>query len=106
MEALTKLRDSEEGCPEFVEIVDGFLSVETVGVAKAFAEVKNNREMSETSRVLYEEILLKKRMNFTDMISYIPAIIVVGGYFIGPFCYYVFGSVMDMFDTLETFSNF
>lgn len=105
-EALIELRDSEMDSPEFVEIVDGFLAVESVGVARAFAEVQNNREMSENSRVFFEDMLLEKKVDFTDMIAMIPAVIVIGGYFIGPFCYYVLGSLMDMFDMLESFNAF
>lgn len=105
-DALLELRDSELDSPEFVEIVDGFLSVETVGVARAFAEVQNNREMSENSRAFFEDMLLEKKVDFTDTLAMIPAAVVLGGYFIGPFCYYVLGSVLDMFDMLETFNTF
>lgn len=105
-EALLELRDNEIDCREFVELIDGFLAVESVGVNKAFAEVYNNREMSENSRIFLEDVLMEKKRDITDMISMIPMAVVIGGYFVVPLCYYTFSSLSGVFDMLETFNGF
>lgn len=102
-EALVALKDRESSDTEFVEIVDGFLAVETVGAMTAFAEVENNRKMSESMHALNEDILLEKRTDYSELLSLLPTVVVMGIYFIVPFCYYVFGSIMEVFTMLEAF---
>lgn len=83
-EALLALKEEEKNCADFVELVDGFLAVENVGVKNAFAEVHNNREMSESMRMLKDEMLLEKKMDSTEVLAMLPSIIVVGGYLLLP----------------------
>lgn len=102
--ALRELRDAEKGNEEFIELVDGFIAVEKVGIAAAFAEVAGNREMAQVIRELDEERNLLKQKDITDTLSMIPAVLVVGVYFIGPFTLNVFSRLMVMFEMLEGFA--
>ena len=103
-EALYELRRAEQGSDEFTDIIDGFIDVEKVGVATAFAEVAGNREMEQEIKALNEERNLERQRDFTSMISYVPAVLCVGVYFIAPFAINVISRLFVMFEMLEGFS--
>lgn len=103
-EALYELRRAEQACDEFTDLIDGFIAVEKVGVATAFAEVAGNREMEQEIKALNEERNLERQKDLTSTISYIPAILAVGIYFIAPFAVNVISRLFVMFEMLEGFS--
>lgn len=103
-EALYELRLAEKDCDEFVELIDGFIAVEKVGVATAFAEVAGNREMEQEIKELDEERHLERQRDLTSTMSKIPAVLAVGVYFIAPFAINVISRLFVMFEMLEGFS--
>lgn len=99
--ALQELKDAERDSEEFVELVDGFIAVEKVGVAVAFAEVSGNREMTQVIKELDEEKNLSRQRDKTSMLSLIPAVLVVVVYFILPFSLNVLSRLFAMFEMLK-----
>ncbi len=86
----------------FRNLIDGFKNVDAVGVREAFAEVQSNIESDEKVEALYEEISFGRRLNAIEILAYIPAVMVVGVYFILPFLLVSLEGVMELFETIET----
>ncbi len=85
----------------FEELADGFLSVDEVGIAKAFAEVEHNRVLLEKMSQLEAEINLEKKKDSTELLSKIPMFLTVGVYFIIPFFLFSMYGVFEVFKLLE-----
>ena len=85
----------------FAELADGFLSVDEVGIAKAFAEVEHNRILLEKMSQLEAEISLEKKKDSTELLSKIPMFLAVGVYFIIPFFLFSMYGVFEVFELLE-----
>lgn len=101
--ALRKLR--EEGGkqhPAFAEIAEEFLAVDEVGIEMAFAGVENNRKMLEQMEQLEADIKMEQRKDGMELIVRIPAILVVGLYFIIPFLYSALSGVKEVFSVIES----
>lgn len=85
----------------FAELADGFLAVDEVGIAKAFAEVEHNRILLEKMSQLEAEISLEKKKDSTELLSKIPMFLAVGAYFIIPFFLFSMYGVFEVFELLE-----
>lgn len=97
--ALEYLHNDEN--PSFRSLIDGFRSVDAVGIKAAFAEVRADIKSDERTEELYDEMNFDRKLNAIELISYLPAILVVGVYFILPFMLVSFEGVFEVFDTLE-----
>lgn len=100
-QALLELKDAERETEEFCELIDGFLAVEKVGVAAAFAEVTGNREMSQVIKELDEEKQLSRKTDQTDTMALVPGFLVVIVYFVLPFSLNVLSRLFVMFEMME-----
>lgn len=85
----------------FEELADGFLSVDEVGIAKAFAEVEHNRILLEKMSQLEAEINLERKKDSTEILAKIPMFLTVGVYFIIPFFLFSMYGVFEVFELLE-----
>ncbi len=85
----------------FEELADGFLSVDEVGIEKAFAEVEHNRVLLEKMSQLEAEINLEKKKDSTELLTKIPIFLTVGVYFIIPFFLFSMYGVFEVFTLLE-----
>ena len=101
--ALLQLKEQESAYPQFTELVDGFLCADNAGIEKAFDEVANNREMFEKIRELENEIALEETRDWTELIAYLPVVLIFGTYFILPFVIHSLGSVSEIFEIMESF---
>ena len=100
--ALQKMKEEGEQLhSSFAELADGFLSVDEVGIAKAFAEVEHNRILLEKMSQLEAEINLEKKKDSTELLSKIPMFLAVGVYFIIPFFLFSMYGVFEVFELLE-----
>ena len=104
-EALYTLKMEEKDSPRFTEIIDGFLSVDTAGIQMAFDEIGSNREMLEKTEALEEEINLNRHVDMADIVAYIPALLVVGVYFIVPICMSAIVGTSDIFALMDEFNK-
>ena len=104
-EALYTLKMEEKDSPRFTEIIDGFLSVDTAGIQMAFDEIGSNREMLEKTEALEEEINLNRHVDMADIVAYIPALLVVGVYFIVPICMSAIVGTGDIFALMDEFNK-
>ncbi len=82
-------------------LADAFLSVDEVGIEKAFAEVENDRRLLEKISRLDAEVAQEKKRDAMELLSQIPMILSVGVYFILPFFLHSLQSVSDVFKLLE-----
>ena len=103
LEALLVLKQEEKETETFCELVDGFIAVDKVGVASAFAEVFGNREMTQILSELEAEKQLSRKKDQTDTLALLPAILSVGVYFVLPFCINVLSRLFVMFQMMEDF---
>jgi len=85
----------------FEELADAFLSVDEVGISKAFAEVESNRRLLEKMTQLEEEISMERKLDNTDLVAKIPMVLSVGAYFIIPFFIFALQEVTEVFELLE-----
>ena len=100
--ALKKMKEEGEKLhSSFAELADGFLAVDEVGIAKAFAEVEHNRILLEKMSQLEAEINLEKKKDSTELLSKIPVFLAVGVYFIIPFFLFSMYGVFEVFELLE-----
>lgn len=89
LQALEGLRDSTEFIP-LKRMVDQFIMSDEIGIESAFDEVAAERHHFQNKRKQENENNLNRRFEIAQFISYIPAILVIGGYLIFPFlieCY-------------------
>ena len=86
---------------EFGELADAFLSVDEVGVEKAFEEVEHNRMLLEKMSKLEEDMNLERKRDSMDLIARIPMFLTVGVYFVLPFFTYSLKGVGEVFQLLE-----
>ncbi len=100
--ALQRMKEEGEKIHNsFAELADGFLAVDEVGIAKAFAEVEHNRILLEKISQLEAEISLEKKKDSTELLSKIPVFLAVGAYFIIPFFLFSMYGVFEVFELLE-----
>jgi len=85
----------------FEELADAFLSVDEVGIERAFEEVESNRRLLEKMTQLEAEIHMERKKDITDIIVNLPMILAVGGYFILPFFMCSLRGVKEVFELLE-----
>lgn len=100
-DALLKLKAAESDHIWFTQLIDGFLASDDVGIATAFANLDNNREMFERNKEFESEVLLAKKKDRTDIVALLPAIVILGGYFIIPFVMDALGGVVDIYSAIE-----
>ncbi len=101
--ALKKLKMcGEKKHPEFSAVAEGFLMVDEVGICGAFSDMEINRRCAEKMQELEDMINLEKNRNLLDIISWIPAGIMIFGYFIIPF---VVATLKEMEDVFELFTG-
>lgn len=86
---------------DFEEIADAFLSVDEVGIAKAFAEVESNRRLLEKMTQLEEEINMERKRDNVELLAKVPMLLAVGVYFILPFFADALQGVAEVFQMLE-----
>lgn len=87
--------------PAFAELVEEFLAVDEVGIEAAFAGVENNRKMLEQTEQFEADIKLEFRKDGIELLAKVPAILVVGLYFIIPFMLSALSGVSDVFTLIE-----
>lgn len=98
------LRLKEEGMAlheNFEELADAFLSVDEVGIELAFEEVDSNRKLLEKMVQLENDFAMENKKDTTDLLSKIPSLLAVGGYFILPVFIHSLKGVYEIFDLLE-----
>ncbi len=89
--------------PYFENIAEGFLSVDDVGIEEAFSDTVSDRESMDRMEELENDIRIEKRRDLTDIMAWIPGIIMLGGYFIIPFLKITMGEMEELFKMLESF---
>lgn len=94
-------RDGSRLQKDFEELADAFLSVDEVGIAKAFAEVESNRKLLEKMTRLEEEISMERKRDNAGLLAKVPMLLAVGFYFIVPFFVYALQGVAEIFELLE-----
>ena len=99
--ALQKLKDEEADHTWFVQIVDCLLASDSVGIKEAFDNIENNQVMCERVKAFKEEVSFARKKDRTDIVALLPAVMVLGFYFIIPFMWDCLTGVFEMFDMLE-----
>lgn len=100
--SLVRLKEEGTALHEgFEEIADAFLSVDTVGIENAFAEVESNRRLLEKMTRLEAEINMEKKRDTTDILAKLPGILALGVYFIVPVFMHSLRGVYEVFEILE-----
>ncbi len=87
----------------FDSISDGFLSVDEVGIEEAFSDTLSDRESMVRIEELENNIRMEKRRDITDMMAWLPGLIMLGGYFIIPFLRLTISEMEEMFRLLKGF---
>lgn len=101
-QALLQLKEDGSKMHEsFEELADAFLSVDEVGIEKAFEEVESNRRLLEKMTQLEAKISMKRKKDNTEILAKIPMILAVGVYFILPFFSHSLKGVYEVFKLLE-----
>lgn len=90
---------------ELSNIVDMLLSIDKLGIEKAFAELKVNRQLGLEERRMNAEIKAEKRKDLHEITSLIPAIIAIIIYVVIPFMYYTFMDLSSITGSIESMSN-
>lgn len=85
----------------FEYLADSFLSVDEVGIEKAFEETENNRRLLEKMSQLKAEIEQEKKRDSAELLARIPMLLAIGVYFILPFFVYSLQGVLDVFELME-----
>ena len=98
--ALRRMKDMET-FPPFLRFCDNLLSIDDVGVASAFDEIKTEQENYKQQRALNNEIMMAKKSNIGRDISFIPMGICVAGYLIFPFVSYAFQMLQNMSNAMQ-----
>ena len=100
--ALVRLKEEGMALHEsFEELADAFLSVDEVGIELAFEEIESNRRLLEKMVQLEAEFAMENKKDITDLLSKIPSLLAVGGYFILPVFLYSMKGVYEIFEILE-----
>jgi hypothetical protein len=100
--ALLRLKkDGSKLYSGFEALADAFLSVDSVGIENAFAEIENDRRLLEKISRLELEVSQEKKRDIMELLAQIPMVFSVGVYFILPFFMYSLQSVVEVFDLLE-----
>lgn len=98
---LTMKQEGSRLQKDFEELADAFLSVDEVGIAKAFAEVESNRRLLEKMTQLEEEINMERKRDNAELLAKVPMLLAVGAYFILPFFVNALRGVVEVFQMLE-----
>ena len=94
-EALQELKDSEDFQP-FKDFVDNLLSIDKVGVEKAFDEVQTDREYYLAKREEDREESIISKSSKARLVMYIPFFATLGLYVIVPMVMYVINMMSTM----------
>lgn len=100
-QALLKLKEDAADDIWFSQIVDGFIASFKVGIRTAFENISNNREMYERNKEFEREVALAKKKDRTDIVAILPAIAIIGGYFIIPFVVDALSGVVGLYDFID-----
>ncbi|MDF2842239.1 MAG: hypothetical protein K0R00_665 [Herbinix sp.] len=76
IEALNKLKEKESFGP-FIRMVDNFIRCDAMPIYKAFDEIASDRDNYHERRKLENEISIQKRADNAQLLSYIPAVLVI-----------------------------
>ncbi len=102
--ALRTLKEKGKRKSEYFDsISDGFLSVDEVGIEEAFSDTLSDRESMVKIEELENNIRIEKRRDITDMMAWLPGLIMLGGYFIIPFLRLTLSEMEEMFRLLKGF---
>lgn len=88
-EALEVLKEEEKFGP-FRNLVDNFISIDDIGIERAFEEVFTDRENSRERRKQETYFTRQNRVLYATVLAFVPVIAVLALYLIGPFlieCY-------------------
>jgi hypothetical protein len=85
----------------FEPLADAFLSVDEVGIEKAFEGIENDRRMLEKVSRLEAEVTHKRRRDDLEILAQLPMVFSAGVYFVFPFFIYSLQSVSEVFRMLE-----
>lgn len=94
IEALKKLKEKEAFGP-FIRMVDNFIRCDAMPIYKAFDEIASDRENYHERRKLENEISIQKRADNAQLLSYMPAVLVI--------IYLTLPLVMSCMKELDTF---
>ncbi|MFT4145754.1 MAG: hypothetical protein QM644_14975 [Mobilitalea sp.] len=94
IEALNRLKENESFGP-FIRMVDNFIRCDAMPIYKAFDEIASDRENYHERRKLENEISIQKRADNAQLMSYIPAVLVI--------IYLTLPLVMSCMKELDTF---
>lgn len=94
IEALNKLKEKETFGP-FIRMVDNFIRCDAMPIYKAFDEIASDRDNYHERRKLENEISIQKRADNAQLLSYIPAVLVI--------IYLTLPLVMSCMKELDTF---
>lgn len=84
----------------FRNIADGFLFIDDVGIEEAFAGIENNVFFLDRMNELDNNIKTNKKRGFLDIVSWIPGIIMIGGYFLIPFLRLTLSQMEELFSQI------
>ena len=99
--ALQQLKKDESEHTWFVQIVDCLLASDSVGIQAAFDNIENNQVMCDRVKEFEEEVSFARKRDMTDVVALLPAVMVLGVFFIFPFMWDCLAGVFEMFDMLE-----
>ncbi len=100
--ALKKLKeDGVKKDKRFREIADGFLAIDDVGIYEAFSDEAGNRECLEKMYELEKQMSSERKKEIVDIIAWIPACLVVFGYFVAPFVKTSLTELEYLFEVME-----
>ena len=94
-EALITLRDSQR-YELFRDFVENLISIDKVGVAAAFDEIKTDREYYKEDRKEKTEQNIKKKSTTAKLIAFIPFGLTVGLYLVVPIFMYAFSMLEEL----------
>ncbi len=85
-EALRRLKEKgRKKSSYFDTIADSFLSVDEVGIEEAFSDTDLDRESMVKIEELESTIRTEKKKDLTDLLAWLPGLVMLGGYFVIPF---------------------
>ncbi len=98
-EALQRLHDSDD-LKSFKKFIRCMLSIDKVGIKKAFADIEIQQDYHNEKRKLDNELLVKGRSSKASMASWVPLIEVMLGWIIGPMIMYAFKMISMLKDVM------
>lgn len=86
---------------DFESLVDMFMAIDSIGIKKAFSELRTNRNLRTEERTLLSSIKAHNQRNLLEVACYIPSILVIGAYIIVPFLILSLTGSGNVFDSLD-----